>query len=128
MKGLILDHDKCTGCSLCELICALTHFQENNPKKAAIRIKRKFPDPGAFEIQVCNQCGHCLEVCPQKAIYEEAGRYKIEVDKCNFCRICVAECPTQVLFTHKDVPYPWKCDLCGECVEVCAPQALRGRE
>jgi ferredoxin len=32
-----------------------------------------------------------------------------------------------VLFLHKDLSFPIKCDLCGECVTVCAPEAIEGR-
>jgi Fe-S-cluster-containing hydrogenase component 2 len=128
MKALLLHHERCTGCSLCEVICGLAHFKENNPKKAAIHIERKFPEPGIFEIRVCNQCGRCLEVCPSEAIREKNGVYKIDPDKCTFCQLCVDECPGHVLFLHKDIPYPIKCDLCGECVTVCAPEAVEGRD
>lgn len=128
MKSLVLDHERCTGCSLCELICALSHFKENNPKKSAIRISRKFPAPGAFEIQVCNQCGRCKEVCPAEAISERDGVFWIDPLKCNFCEKCIEECPLDVLYTHREISFPIKCDLCGECVGVCAPEAIRWRE
>ncbi len=128
MKALVLHPDRCTGCSLCEVICGLTHFKENNPKKAAIHIERKFPEPGTFGIQVCNQCGRCREVCPSDAIEEKEGIYRINPDRCTFCQLCVDECPLKVMFIHQDVSYPIKCDLCGECVTVCAPEALEGGE
>jgi len=125
MKSLVLNHEKCTGCSLCELVCALYHLKENNPKKSAVRIERRFPEPGTFAIHVCNQCGRCKEVCPAEAIFEKDGVYRIDPGKCTFCEICMEECPLDVLFTHKDLSYPIKCDLCGECVQVCAPEAIQ---
>jgi len=121
---LEVDSTKCTGCSICQLICVLHHFKENNPKKAAIRIVRKFPVPGSFEIRVCNQCGHCEDVCPEEAIYNEEEVYKIDREKCTNCGICIEECPTGTLFTHKEVDIPIKCDLCGECIEYCPSGAL----
>jgi len=121
---LIVNSAKCTGCSLCQLICALHHFKESNPKKAAIKIAKKFPVPGSFEIRVCNQCGYCEDVCPQEAIYNENGTYKIDREKCINCGICVDECPNDALFTHKEVDIPIKCDLCGECIEYCPGGAL----
>ncbi len=127
MKNLVLHHERCTGCSLCELICGLVHFRENNPKKAAIRIERKFPAPGTFEIHVCNQCGQCKEVCPSDAIYQQEGTYRIDAEKCTFCGLCLEECPSRSLFSHKGVSYPIKCDLCGECVGVCSAEALTWR-
>lgn len=128
MKSLVLHHERCTGCSLCELICGLAHFKENNPKKSAIHIERKFPVPGTFEVHVCNQCGRCKEVCPTEAIIERDGIYFVDPEKCTFCGICIDECPLDVLFTHKDLSYPIKCDLCGECVTVCAPEAIQWSE
>ncbi len=128
MKALVLHNDRCTGCSLCQVICALTHFKENNPKKAAIHISRQFPEPGTFEIHVCNQCGVCKEVCPSDAISNNDGIYIIDPKKCTLCQICVNECPQNAMFIHKEVPYPIKCDLCGECVQVCAAGAIEWRE
>ena len=126
MKALVLHPERCTGCSLCEVICGLNHVKENNPKKSAIRIERRFPEPGTFEIRVCNQCGRCREVCPSEAISEKDGIYRIDPDKCTFCQICLDECPLRVLFLHRDISYPIKCDLCGECVTVCATGAIEG--
>ena len=126
MKALILHQERCTGCSLCEIVCGLAHFKENIPKKSAIHIQRKFPEPGTFEIRVCKQGGQCREVCPSEAISEKEGVYRIDPDKCTFCQLCVDECPLRVLFLHRDLSYPIKCDLCGECVTVCAPEAIEG--
>jgi len=128
MKTIVLHNNLCTGCSLCEVICALTHFRENNPKKAAIHIKRQFPEPGTFAIRVCNQCGHCREVCPSEAIANKDGVYIIDPEKCTLCQICVGECPQKAMFIHKEVLCPIKCDLCGECATVCAPGAVEWRE
>lgn len=125
MKQLVLDNTKCTGCSLCMLICSLVKFKENNPKKAAIQIKRRFPEPGDFQILICNQCGRCREVCPNNAIFKRDGVDIIDPEKCNFCKICIEECPLNVLFTHKSISFPIKCDLCGECIFVCAPRAIQ---
>ena len=127
MKNLELHHERCTGCSLCELICGLTHFKDNNPKKAALHIERKFPVPGIFEVHVCNQCGRCQNVCPGEAIYEHDGSYRVDPEKCTDCGLCLEECPLKVLFRHKDIPYPIKCDLCGECIGVCSPEAITWR-
>ena len=77
--------------------------------------------------RVCNQCGRCREVCPSGAISEKDGVYKIDPEKCTICQLGVDECPLQALFLHKDLSYPIKCDLCGECAGGCAPEALEGR-
>lgn len=59
-----IDLAKCSGCRVCELICALVNHRENNPKLAHIKIigyKIKFKD--------CTRCGECAIICPQKAIF-----------------------------------------------------------
>lgn len=38
--------------------------------------------------------------------------------------VCVDECAEGVIFTRPDVDHVWECDLCGECVDVCGPDAL----
>jgi ferredoxin len=38
--------------------------------------------------------------------------------------LCVDECPEGVVFSRPDVDYVWKCDACGDCVDVCGPDAL----
>lgn len=121
---LKVESKKCTGCRLCQLICALTHFRENNPRKAAIIIDAEFPTPGVFRPRICGQCGKCAEVCPEGAISERNGAYIINAEKCTLCLECVRGCPQEVMVTHEEASSPIKCDLCGECVGVCPTNAL----
>ena len=126
---LATDSKKCTGCRVCLTICSLAHFKEINTKKTALAIDAKFPDPGTYEVLVCNQCGTCASVCPVEAISKNKdGVYIIDPEKCNGCGICVEQCPTQVMFLHEDSPVPIKCDLCKECIPVCAPRVLSIKE
>lgn len=120
--------EKCSGCRLCQQICTITHFEEINPRKAAIAIAPHFPDPGIFEPKLCVQCGKCEEVCPVGAIHHEDGAYVIHEDECTDCGICVEACPFGVIFTHSDAPTPIICDLCMKCTEVCNTGALTAVE
>jgi len=57
---------------------------------------------GAREPQVtkedpCNQCGACVEICPEKAISLEQNEPFINQDKCLSCGKCIAVCPTGTL-------------------------------
>lgn len=49
MKLVALKPEECTGCRTCELICALHNYQENNPAKAALRVRGLFPDPATTD-------------------------------------------------------------------------------
>ncbi len=119
-----VNNDLCSGCRVCQTICGLRNFKENNPKKAAIRVKGHFPAPGKFEIQSCDQCGECFNVCPVGAIKREDGFYRIEPEECTGCLLCVESCPKNVIFTHPDHTAPIKCTLCGDCLRYCPTNAL----
>jgi Fe-S-cluster-containing hydrogenase component 2 len=119
-----VNNDVCSGCRVCEVICSLRQFKENNPKKAAIRVKGHFPAPGKYEIKFCDQCGECFNSCPVGAIKEENGHYRIEPDECTGCLVCVETCPKGVVFTHPDLTAPFKCTLCGDCLRYCPTNAL----
>jgi len=123
---LYVDSAKCSGCRACLVACSLNLFQENNPKKAALRIIPHFPTPGTFEVRACTQCGECASVCPTGAIRKNnRGAYYVEFDECNLCEACVSVCPEGVMFVRAALSdKAWKCDLCGECISVCGPGAL----
>jgi carbon-monoxide dehydrogenase iron sulfur subunit len=109
----------CTGCRLCQQICAITRYGEINPKKAAIHIGAEFPVPGVFVPVLCVPC-------PEEAIERtgDAGAYVIDVEKCTNCGVCIDACPIGAMRSHADAPTPIKCDLCLKCTEVCNTGAL----
>ena len=76
IKRIRVSPGKCSGCRLCMQICAISHYDEINPRKASLRIEARFPQPGLYKPKVCSQCGKCMEICPEGAIYRrEAGAY-----------------------------------------------------
>lgn len=114
----------CTVFRLCRQVCTIYHYNEINPRKAALRIEAKFPEPGTFRPFVCTQCGKCAEACPEGAIYEKGEIYYINEKKCTGCWECIDACPFEVMFVHRDVSYPIKCDFCWKCTEVCNTGAI----
>lgn len=115
----------CTGCRLCLQVCTIEHFDEINPKKAALRVEAKFPDPGEYHPRVCIQCGKCAKICPEEAVHRNpAGAFVVDAERCTNCGTCVPECPEAVVFQHADLDHVILCDFCFECTEVCNTSAI----
>jgi len=113
-----IDHSKCCGCKLCEVVCSLRHTDSINPWRSRIRvfIREEFCLPviaGPYTEAACNSKGTIII----------DGK---EVDGCVPCR---ASCPVRSVFKEPDTGIPLKCDCCGEppdpqCVKWCASEAL----
>jgi ferredoxin len=124
---LIADDAKCTGCGACTTICPLTHFHENNPVKAALKVDgSQFPIPGGYRLKTCDQCGLCASACPVEAIHldSESQVYWVSPDECTLCGACVEVCPHGVINPAPGLSFVVKCDSCGECVKYCGPGVL----
>lgn len=123
-KQLVIAHELCNGCGLCELICSLAHEGYVNRECSRIRIGgvlRPLP-------LLCLQCEQplCLEHCPVSAIERADGLITVDYDRCISCRCCVITCPFGG--THEDCSGRMiRCDLCGgdpECAAYCPTGAL----
>ena len=129
-KTLYIDYQKCTGCRLCELVCAVFHDGISNPARSRIKVM-KWEAEGLYIPMSCQQCqdAPCMNVCPVKAISrdEELGRVFVDYDVCIGCRSCVAVCPFGAMnFNIKDKQV-FKCDLCDgdpQCVRFCEVGAI----
>lgn len=130
-KHLAVVPERCSGCRICEITCAVHRQGVNNPKKACIRVTTVYPHPVLRMPVVCSQCkeAKCLGACPVDAIYRTNGVVHIKEDDCIGCKACVRACPFGAMFVHSDRKVPLKCDLCkdnGEpqCVKMCPTHAL----
>ncbi|MGD2087692.1 MAG: 4Fe-4S dicluster domain-containing protein [Candidatus Aminicenantes bacterium] len=129
-KILMINHEKCTGCRLCELVCSVSHDGVSNPTRSRINII-KWEAEGLYIPMSCQQCedAPCMTICPVKAISRDPALdyVKIDYDVCIGCRSCVAVCPFGAMgFNVKDKKV-FKCDLCEgdpQCVRFCDVKAI----
>jgi Fe-S-cluster-containing hydrogenase component 2 len=129
-RRLTVIPEQCSGCSICELVCAIKHYGTNNPKKAAIRVIITYPHPVMRMPIVCSQCKQpaCAQVCPTDALCSINGVVKLVGENCILCYKCVEACPFGAIYAHEDCDLPIKCDMCGgdpECVKQCPKGALK---
>ena len=127
---LYIDYQKCTGCRLCELVCAVKHDGISNPTRSRIKVM-KWEGEGLYVPMSCLQCqdAPCLNVCPVKAISrdEEMARVSVDYDVCIGCRSCVAVCPFGAMSYNTIDKQVFKCDLCDgdpQCVRFCDMKAV----
>jgi len=129
-KVLKIDHEKCTGCRLCELVCSVRHHHVSNPARARIRVV-KWESEGTYVPVSCQQCedAPCAGACPAKAIARNAGMGRVEIgyERCIGCRTCVSVCPFGAMHFVAAERKVIKCDLCDgepQCVRFCDMKAV----
>ena len=63
-KAVIVDHEKCTGCRICEIVCSTKNEGGVSYERSRIRVYT-FP-PGLGIPIVCAQCQQapCIKACP----------------------------------------------------------------
>jgi Fe-S-cluster-containing hydrogenase component 2 len=129
-KFVAANPGKCTGCSLCEYVCALEKKEPFwSPLRSRIRVVRLTP---AFNIAMtCRFCedAPCVRACPRDALTqsEENGVIMVNETRCDGCGWCVQACPYGGIAVHPDKPSVLVCDLCDgdpKCIEFCPEEAL----
>ena len=130
-KILVVDHEKCTGCRLCEMACSIKHTGVNNPTRSRIHVI-KWQTEGFDLPMLCQQCEEapCIVVCPKDALYRDPllGRVTLNYDLCIGCRMCVTACPFGGMGIDTVTRRVIKCDLCDgdpTCVRFCDSGALQ---
>lgn len=118
MKVLEKDESLCIHCGLCEEICSKTYFKSPDRAKSCIQISED-------AINVCNQCGECIDICQIQAISrDKLGVVRINKKDCVGCFMCVGFCPTLSMRQHDDHIEPFKCIACGLCAKECPTGAI----
>ncbi|MFZ2956467.1 MAG: 4Fe-4S dicluster domain-containing protein [Candidatus Ozemobacteraceae bacterium] len=122
MKFLKTDTGACTGSRACEKACAQLFFKNEDPAYSCIQFQKTH---GKNDLNVCNQCGACIEVCPVKALSRnKLGVVMIDKKACIGCFMCVGFCPTLSMRRATGSREPFKCISCGACVKACPSKAL----
>ncbi|MHA1916902.1 MAG: 4Fe-4S dicluster domain-containing protein [Candidatus Ranarchaeia archaeon] len=128
------DPELCTGCRICEYICALVNEKKINPRLSRIRVIRIDP---AFNIAVaCRKCENpnCLNSCARNAIYQDPETKTIHInkEKCDGCGLCVQGCNFGAITMSISDRVPLICDTCIEnndgkpaCISYCPKEALK---
>jgi carbon-monoxide dehydrogenase iron sulfur subunit len=129
-KILSFNVSDCTGCRICELVCALEKGEGANPAKSRIVII-KSEESGTDVPGICQHCENppCQDVCPVEAIRRDPKTEAVilKQDVCIGCRACTLVCPYGAITMDVDRGVMMKCDLCEgrpRCVELCPKGAL----
>ena len=121
MKILHFEKELCIGCHSCEEACATLYFKTPDITKARLKIVERVDDFN--EAILCNQCGECIDVCPEDALYKaKNGITRMHKDICVGCLMCVGYCKS--FMYHDEMVEPFKCVSCGHCTRNCPTGAL----
>jgi anaerobic carbon-monoxide dehydrogenase iron sulfur subunit len=130
--ALVVDADKCTGCTTCALVCSVVHEGRFSYERSRIRLWRD-DARGLFVPLLCEHCedAPCIAVCPTGALYrDEAGRVLRNAARCIGCSECMNACPLGAISFNPDQKWT-KCDACvgvggiPYCATYCTAQAIR---
>jgi len=105
-NGFQRDEVRCIYCKSCEIAC---------PEDAII-VEKVFSGEIKVDVDSCQACGVCIEVCPSNAIFfpkfeigKEPERIKVNEDVCIYCGACEKACPLNgITVIRKNVSYSVK--------------------
>jgi len=144
MKLVYAHEERCMGCGLCEIYCAVQHskskdlikaFKRESPKPIS-RIKSLQNKPVSLAVQ-CRHCHDppCVFACLTGAMHidENTGLVMHDEDRCIGCLTCIMVCPFGAIKIDLNDSKVVKCDLCQgsdmpACVENCPNEALTFEE
>lgn len=118
--AMVVDLDKCTGCKVCEDVCAdennLPRYSGDQAKFDAywmriIEVEQEIEGVETEQMPMPVPCMHCEDppcthVCPTKASFRrDDGIVLVDEHRCIGCRYCVIACPYRVRYmVFKDTP------------------------
>ncbi|AEO46782.1 4Fe-4S dicluster domain-containing protein [Rhodospirillum rubrum] len=97
---ILADSDKCIGCRMCEIACAVTHSEDKPETVGALDgplVPRLFvvvTDDVTVPV-ICRHCedAPCASVCKMAAISRVDGKVLVDAERCVGCRLCLMACP-----------------------------------
>jgi Fe-S-cluster-containing hydrogenase component 2 len=130
----------CTGCGICELVCAAVHGNSIGPSMRRIWLAKDAISP-ISSILTCLQCEYpaCYFACPLKdkalCIDNKTGARYIKPENCQGCKTCIYACllPESRINFDCERNVAIKCDLCKDradgpvCIEYCPVVCLEER-
>ena len=127
-KFVAADPEKCVGCGICEVVCALEKEKLFDPHLSRIKILRSYQLINmAIACRFCEDAP-CVVACPAGALTQsEKGVILVNEKKCDMCGWCIKACPHGAIAIDLNKKVVVMCDLCdGEpkCVEWCPEEAL----
>lgn len=128
-KFVSVDPFKCTGCGICEYVCASEKCEHWTPLGSRIRVIRITPLLNAAV--TCKFCedAPCVKACPEDALVQsENGIINVDEKKCSACDWCIQACPYGGIALDPEKRIAIACDLCGgepKCIDSCPEEALQ---
>jgi carbon-monoxide dehydrogenase iron sulfur subunit len=128
IRFVAADLEKCTGCRVCELVCALKREKVYNPQRSRIKVLQL--DQILNMPVACRLCENppCVAACPLDALNQsENGVIIVNENKCDGCGWCIKACPYGAVVMNPEKETVMICDLCDgepQCVEWCPEEAL----
>ena len=119
--ALVVDTDRCIGCSACEIACKQEHELPVGPRW--IRVYGNGSMRGADKVRSAYTVTHsmhcsntpCKDACKVGAITKrEDGVVLIDEGLCIGCKDCIGVCPLGVMEFDEEKLVAQKCDLCVE--------------
>ncbi len=129
-SAITITPEKCNGCRLCQLACAMMHHGRLSPRRSRIQVL----DFGGGETYVpvlCQACesAPCIDACPMNARLRGAnGAVDTDEDRCIGCRACLYICPMRGPVVNPGTGKTMTCDRCADagcdpwCVKACRDQ------
>ncbi|MCX7679344.1 MAG: 4Fe-4S binding protein [Spirochaetes bacterium] len=89
-------------CNCCSCCCEMLRFATNTHTKGVLAPSRFVAE---ISPEACTSCGNCVEICPMKAVGENAqGQFSIQRESCIGCGLCANNCPTSAIFLQEIRP------------------------